>query len=108
MSGSSGVVPGRCSGVAGESLFEAAVALVLCARDALEPAPGVLGVELLAQGEGELVDVAPVLVAIEERLEDGQILGGEHVNGGALAERHRTPALEAALVEGVVGKEEVD
>lgn len=94
--------------VAVEHLADPLVARVLLAHDALEPAPRVARIELADHRVDQLLDVAPVLVAVEESLEDEQILGGEQVDRVAVSEGHALASLAAALVEDVVGEEEID
>jgi hypothetical protein len=62
------------------------VAFIVDADDALQPVGDPVPIQLVAHGEGDLVEVAPVLVAVEDRLEDDQFLGREDVDRVALAE----------------------
>ncbi|HAB18671.1 MAG TPA: hypothetical protein DCE44_19790, partial [Verrucomicrobiales bacterium] len=91
-----------------ERFGKAAMARVVAADDALDPVADPGGVEALAFGEDELRDVAPILLAVEDGLEDDEILGGEDVDRLARPEGEGAAALHAGVVERVVREEEVD
>ena len=66
-----------------------------------------VGVERLVAGEEDAGDLVPVFLAVEHRLVRDQIFGGEDVDRIAV-EIHAPAAFERALVQRIVGEEQID
>src|SRR5262249_21391450 len=80
--------------------------LVLGREDAREPAERVVALEALALREQELAQVAPILLAGEQHLEDREVLGREDRNPLA-REGDLAAAVATRVVQRVVREEQV-